>query len=138
MGHYCVETKAGKLEVSKGAYLTMMKRKNNAVKTLAKRKPISHYHEKKTTVKKPLVKSMGRSINRSLRQKELLIRDSQNNSYTFGLSNDREVFESSVVLPSIDMEYDNDNESEWGEIEENVSHLTLSLSIATFDNHFNR
>ena len=41
-------------------------------------------------------------------------------------------------MPSIDIEYDNDIESEWGEIEENVGHLTLALSIATFDNHFNK
>ena len=69
MGHYCVETNAGKLELSKGAYLTMLKRKGVPTKTLAKMKPISHCHEKKSTVKKPMVKSLGRSINRSLRKK---------------------------------------------------------------------
>jgi hypothetical protein len=36
------------------------------------------------------------------------------------------------------MEFDNDNQSEWAEIEENVSFLTLSLSVAAFDTHFNQ
>ena len=63
MGYYCVETNSGKLELSKGAYLTMMKRKTN--KTLTKRKPIAHFNEKKSTVKKHMVKSVGRSIKNS-------------------------------------------------------------------------
>ena len=63
MGHYCIETTEGKLELSKGAYLTMMKRKNT--KTLTKRKPIAHFNEKKSAVKKHMVKSMGRSLKNS-------------------------------------------------------------------------
>ena len=33
MGYYSVETNRGKIEVSKGAYLTILKRKNTAKKT---------------------------------------------------------------------------------------------------------
>ena len=36
------------------------------------------------------------------------------------------------------MEVDYDNQSEWTEIDENASFLTLSLSVAAFDNHFNQ
>jgi hypothetical protein len=39
-------------------------------------------------------------------------------------------------LPTIEMTYDNDEESEWCEINDCISNLTLSLSLATFDNRF--
>jgi hypothetical protein len=39
-------------------------------------------------------------------------------------------------LPSIQMAYDNDEESEWAEINDCVSNLTLSISLATFDQRF--
>lgn len=85
MGHYCIETNSGKLELSKGAYLTMMKRKTN--KTLTKRKPITHFNEKKSTVKKHQGKHIGRSLKAS-KQNELVIKDRFNNSYTFGINSD--------------------------------------------------
>ena len=44
MGYYCIETKKGNLEVSKGAYLTMLKRKTPQTK----RKLISHQCPKST------------------------------------------------------------------------------------------
>jgi hypothetical protein len=37
-------------------------------------------------------------------------------------------------MPSIEMAYDNDAESEWGEIEGCLSNLTLALSLAAYDN----
>ena len=39
-------------------------------------------------------------------------------------------------LPTIQMSYDNDEESEWTEINDCVSNLTLSISLATFDQRF--
>lgn len=42
MGAFSIETQKGKLEVSKGVYLTMLKSKNSAKKTLTKHKPISY------------------------------------------------------------------------------------------------
>lgn len=49
---YSVETLVGTLELSKGAYLTMMKRKNSTIKTLCKSKQISHSCNVKPTMKK--------------------------------------------------------------------------------------
>jgi len=39
---YFIKTKTGMLELSKGAYLTIMKRQKRSVKTLKKTKKISH------------------------------------------------------------------------------------------------
>lgn len=41
-------------------------------------------------------------------------------------------------MPSIEMAYDNDAESEWCEIEGCVSNLAMSLSLAVFDNNFKK
>ena len=41
-------------------------------------------------------------------------------------------------LPSIEMSYDNDAESEWGEINGCVNNLSLSLSLTTFDHLFRK
>ncbi len=50
---YYVTTNSGKLELTKGAYLTLMKRKNSVAKTLQKTKTISHsYKQDKKTIKK--------------------------------------------------------------------------------------
>lgn len=50
---YYVTTNSGKLELTKGAYLTLMKRKNSICKTLQKSKPISQsYKSNKKTIKK--------------------------------------------------------------------------------------
>lgn len=50
---YYVTTNSGKLELTKGAYLTLMKRKSSICKTLQKSKPISHsYKQNKKTIKK--------------------------------------------------------------------------------------
>lgn len=39
-------------------------------------------------------------------------------------------------LPSIEMSYDNDEESEWCEIHDCVNNLSLSISLATYDNRY--
>lgn len=37
---FCVETQTGKLELTKGAYLTLQKRKTSTFRTITKTKPI--------------------------------------------------------------------------------------------------
>ena len=103
----------------------MLKRKLPTVKTLTKHKPINSNWCEKKTVKKPLVKSVGRSIVKSLRKNEIMMQDANNRSYVFELNGDREIFESRIVLPSIPMDCDNDTESEWGDIDANVKSLAL-------------
>ena len=50
---YYVTTNSGKLELTKGSYLTLMKRKNSVAKTLQKSKPITHSNKQnKRTIKK--------------------------------------------------------------------------------------
>jgi hypothetical protein len=50
---YYVTTNSGKLELTKGAYLTLMKRKNSICKTLQKSKTITHSSKQnKKTLKK--------------------------------------------------------------------------------------
>lgn len=50
---YYVTTNAGKLELMKGCYLTLMRRKKSAEKTLKKAKIITHpYKQSKRTIKK--------------------------------------------------------------------------------------
>lgn len=52
---YYVTTNSGKLELTKGAYLTLMKRKNSICKTLQKSKQIIHSNKQsKRTLKKSL------------------------------------------------------------------------------------
>jgi hypothetical protein len=102
MNHYSVDTGSGKIELSKGTYLTMMKRKLPAVRTLSKHKPISaitHAGEKRT-VKKPMIKSMGRSITRQARH-QIMMLDGRNNPYKFHLTGDRDIFDSEIMLPNI-------------------------------------
>ena len=57
---YCVETRLGMLSVSKGVYLTMLKRKCSAIKTLTKHKMINSYLTSKKTVKKYKTKKIRR------------------------------------------------------------------------------
>ena len=53
---YYVETKEGRLEVSKGVYLTMQKKKDSNLKTLQKHKKITSHATMKNTVKKLMPK----------------------------------------------------------------------------------
>ena len=67
----------------------MLKKKLPTVKTLTKHKPInSHYNDKKT-VKKPLYKSVGRSITKSYKRNEVMMQDCNNNRHFFELNRDR-------------------------------------------------
>ena len=113
MGHYCVETKKGKVEVSKGAYLTILKRKTTTKKTPTKTKLIYHLKEAKKTVKP---EQMNERVRRSARLNNIVMKDRKNNSHVFTISNDHYMFKHLPPLPSIPMDFDNDNESEWEEI----------------------
>ena len=59
---YCVETEQGMLEVSKGVYLTILKRKCSTIKTLTKHKPINSHWNSKKTVKKLKIKTLERNL----------------------------------------------------------------------------
>jgi hypothetical protein len=50
--HYFIKTKTGVLELSKGAYLTMQKRKKTSITTLKKTKQIVHSCSTTKTLKK--------------------------------------------------------------------------------------
>lgn len=56
---YFIKTKNGMLELSKGAYLTIMKRQKTEIKTLKKTKKITHQYENIKTVKKAYNKNCG-------------------------------------------------------------------------------
>lgn len=77
---YYVTTNAGKLELMKGCYLTLMKRKNSAAKTLKKTKQIVHfYQESKKTIKKSY--NMWRETYASTRSKDnILLMTAKRNS----------------------------------------------------------
>lgn len=105
---YCIETESGKLELMKGAYLTLLKRKSSTIRTMEKSKPICHFGNKKT-VKKNMTSSYGRSYLAS--KNEVLMKDKKKNNLVFSVFRDRELFESRVAIPIIDMADDNDNES---------------------------
>lgn len=84
-------------------------------------------------MKKNMTKSYGRN---TIYRNEVVMKDKNSNNFVFSVYKDKKLFESRVIIPSIDMYYDNDNESEWMEIEDNVRDMTLSLSIAAFDRTF--
>lgn len=86
----------------------MLKRKSSAVKTLVKSKPIYHLSNKKT-VKKNMSKSYGRNIIQSYTHNEVLMKDRLNNNIIFNVYKDKQLFESRMVMPTIDMYDDNDN-----------------------------
>lgn len=69
---------------------------------------------------------------------EIVMKDKMRNSLVFSVFKDKQLFESRIAIPTIEMEYDNDNESEWMEIEDNVRDMALSLSIAAFDKTFGK
>ena len=65
-----------------------------------------------------------------------MLKDNKNQSHIFEVLGDKQLFQSRVAIPSIEMLYDNDQESEWQEIGNNVNNMTLSLSIAAYDYNF--
>ena len=72
---YLIETPQGMLEVTKGAYLTMLRRKCCPMRTLTKHKLISSQNMCKKTVKKIKIKNQGRHLEKKPRQKTVLLED---------------------------------------------------------------
>lgn len=138
---FCIETEWGKLELTKGNYLSLIKRKNEIFKTVKKTKQISHMENKKT-----LTKNMTRSCKnkgglvRSLQYpgNEIALRDRQQNTFLFSVGRDRQLFETKIHIPSIEMIHDNDEDTEWIEIEDNVQNMCLSLSMSAYDKTYRR
>lgn len=83
---YCIDTESGKLELMKGAYLTLLKRKSSTMKTIEKSKAICHFGNKKT-VKKNMTKSYGRSCIAS--RNEIVMKDKRSNNLIFSVFKDR-------------------------------------------------
>ena len=83
---YCIDTECGKLELMKGAYLALQKRKSSTMKTIEKSKAIYHFGSKKT-VKKKMTKSYGRSMSSS--RNEIVMKDKRSNSLIFSVFKDR-------------------------------------------------
>ena len=74
-------------------------------------------------------------IRRSPRLHNIMMKDHKNNQHSFRVQYDQQIFRNVPQLPTIHMDFDNDNESDWEEIERNVHEMGLALSVATFDNH---
>ena len=132
---FYVETYLGKLELTKGAYLTLQKRKSSTIRTLEKTKIIVK------ECSKPTVKR--RLRNRCKKAQEghqVLMVDCFGQQVSFKVEREAERLSNKMVgsLPSIEMSYDNDAESEWGEINGCVNNLSLSLSLTTFDHLFRK
>ena len=104
---YYVDTKEGRLEVSKGVYLTMLKKKDSNLKTLQKHKKIASHSTMKNTVKKLMPKGkLFRSRNESI-----MMEDKSRKKHPFLVEKDLQVFNEKFGIPVIEMDYDNDNET---------------------------
>lgn len=109
-----------------------MKRKSSTLKTLAKSKQISHDHDK-VTIKKSRTQSARNKLIKSLKATEIFMNDKNKNPLLFSVGHDRSVYQSEIIIPSIPMIYDNDNESEWEEINETSDNLRQSICLAAYD-----
>lgn len=132
---FYVETQLGKLELTKGSYLTLQKRKNSAFRTLAKTKVILK------DCPKPTVKRQLRNRQQDhLDDTQIVMLNQKGQPVTFGVDRETDRLWCRMLgsLPTIEMAYDNDAESEWGEVQSCVNNLSMSLSLATFDHNFKR
>lgn len=64
------------------------------------------------------------------------MKDRNSKTHVFNVCGDEQLFASRMVIPSIEMVYDNDLQSEWPDIEHNVQEMSMSLSIEAFDRRF--
>lgn len=87
MMYYCVKTEAGELEITKGAYLTMMKRQNSSKLTVAKHKLICSHRCLKRTVRK-----WRRIYPRKIVRKCLVMKDRLGQAKVFPCFRDSKVF----------------------------------------------
>lgn len=77
---YYIETECGKLELMKGTYLTMLKRKELGKNTVVKSKQIRHQVNKKT-VKRQATKSYGRKVIQI--KNSIIMKDKLNKNHIF-------------------------------------------------------
>lgn len=112
-----------------------MKRKSSTLKTLAKSKQITHDHDK-LTIKKSRTQSTRNKLIKSLKSAEIYMTDKNKNPLLFSVGHDRSVYQSEIIIPSIPMIYDNDNESDWEEIHETSENLRQSICVAAYDRKY--
>ena len=77
--------------MSKGAYLTILKRKNSTKNTEKKTKQIYHLKETKKTVK-PMLAPRIQNVRRSPRLHNIIMRDRMNTQYSFAINADQKLF----------------------------------------------
>lgn len=107
---FCIETNLGRLELTKGAFLTLQRRNHLALHTAAKTKTISKEHNK-TTVKRRHQQYEGKCSR--YRQIRLINRQGRNIRFIVAGESERLQWRESGSLPTKEMSCDNDNESEW-------------------------
>ena len=130
---FCVQTNLGKLQLTKGAFLTLQKRKNSTLRTLAKTKVISKDCLKSTVKRYARAKDLLCS-----RYDEVSLINKNGDDIRFIVLNESDLlrWKGIKALPTIEMNHDNDEESQWSEIVDCVNNLSLSLSLASFDQRF--
>ena len=107
---YFIETQSGKLQLTKGTYLTLLKRKSSALKTLDKSKPLYSAYNKKT-IKKHYSHGSSHKMIKSLGPNRIALKDRRKNTLMFSVNEDHTIFGGHFHIPLIPMVYDNDNES---------------------------
>lgn len=135
---YYVTTNSGKLELTKGAYLTLMKRKSSICKTMQKSRGMNRsYKQNKKTIKKNYTEWKQRIY--SINDETIMMSASRrgfDKARSFKVKPDRQVFNFSIMIPNvpvIEIQCDNDCDSEWPEIDDCVNNMRMSLSLAAFD-----
>jgi|688.fasta_scaffold1210266_2 hypothetical protein len=106
---FYVETHLGKLELTKGAFLTLQKRKQSTLRTLAKTKIIAK-EEPKPTVRRC---TRERCLAGNSRYDELVLFGRDGTQVRFAVLGEAERLRWKILrsLPTIQMNYDNDEES---------------------------
>lgn len=107
---FCIETNLGRLELTKGAFLTLQRRNHLALHTAAKTKPINKDHNK-TTVKRRHMEYEGKCTR--YMQIRLINRQGRNIRFSVAGESERLRWKENGSLPTKEMSCDNDDESEW-------------------------
>lgn len=81
---YFIETQSGKLQLTKGTYLTLLKRKSSVLKTLHKTNPL-HTNNKKTIKKHYRLASTHKML-KSLGPNQIVMRDKNRKSLMFSVN----------------------------------------------------
>lgn len=67
---------------------------------------------------------------------EIVLRDRNQNMMVFSVGRDEDYLSSKFILPSIEMIEDNDEDTTWQEIGQNIQNMALSLSMAIYDRKY--